>query len=116
MSKHVIVVEGLITAKADVCNLVKVDFIPYVIAEHLSMRHVMLWLWQALIGSWFEGCACMYVSVGVCNGLTVEVYDFYVTFNMLTQVPCVFFATKTTRQLTYCMAEKIDKRTRDSYT
>ena len=50
MSRHVIVVEGLITAKADVSHLVEVDFF---IAEHLSMKHVM-WLWQALIGSWFE--------------------------------------------------------------
>ena len=54
MSKYVIVVEGLITVKPDVSNLVEVDFIPHVIAEHLSMRHVMLWLWQALMGSWFE--------------------------------------------------------------
>ena len=30
-------------------------------AEYLSMRHVMLWLWQALIGSWFEVVlVCMY--------------------------------------------------------
>ena len=59
---------GLITAKADVSHLVQVDFL------HLSMRHIM-WLWQALIGSWFEvvlGCICM----NVCNGFTVEVYDF----------------------------------------
>ena len=49
----------------------------------------------------------------VCNGLEVEVYDFYVTFNLLTQVARAFLATKTTRQLTYCMAEKIDKMTRD---
>ena len=46
MSKYVIVVEGLITVKPDVSNLVEVDFIPHVIAEHLSMRHVMLWLWE----------------------------------------------------------------------
>ena len=43
----------------------------------------------------------MYVSMDVCNGVTVEVYDFYVTFNLLTQVPRAFFATKTTRQLTW---------------
>ena len=58
----------------------------------------------------------MYVSMDVCNGLTVEGDDFYVTFNLLTQVPHAFFATKMTIELTYCMAEKIDKMTRDSYT
>ena len=47
----------------------------------------------------------MYVSMDICNGLPVEVYDFYVTFNLFTQVPRAFFATKTTRELIYCMTE-----------
>ena len=42
---------------------------------NLSMRHVMLLLWQALMGSWFEVvlvCICM----DVCNGLQLK----YITF------------------------------------
>ena len=54
MNQHVTVVEGLITGKADVSHQVEVDFIPRIIGKHLNMRHVILQMWQALMGSWFE--------------------------------------------------------------
>lgn len=60
MTKHVVLVEGLTTGKADVNHPVEVGFI---IGERLSMRHVMLW-WRVLMGS---GCACMYVWMCVID-------------------------------------------------
>ena len=50
-NKLVTVVEGVITAKADVSHQVEIDFILHI---HLGMRHVMLWMCQAHMGSWFE--------------------------------------------------------------
>ena len=108
MSKYVTVVEGLITGKADVSHQVEVDFIPHIIAEHLCMRHVVLRLWQAMMGSWFE-----VVLVCMCDGFTVEVY---VTCSLLTPLPRVLFATKATSFYQYCMVEKIHQTTRDLWT
>ena len=43
--------------------------------------------------SWFE-VMLVCIRMNVCNGFVVEVYDFYVTFSLLTQVPHALFATK----------------------
>ena len=48
--------------------------------------------------SWFE-LILVGIRMDVCNGFVVEVYDFYVTFSLLTQVPCALFATKTQQAL-----------------
>ena len=53
------------------------DFTQEIIAERLSVRHIIVRARRALMGPYFEVVlVCMYVCMSVRNGFTTEVYEF----------------------------------------
>ena len=63
----------------------------FIIAERLSVRHIIVRAWwarQAFMGPYSEVVlVCMYVCVYVRNGFTTEVYEFTYSVCTLRHVP-----------------------------
>ena len=58
------------------------------IAERLSVRHIIVRAWRALMGPYSEVVLeCMYVCMSVRNGFTTEVYEFTYSVCTLPHVP-----------------------------
>ena len=62
--------------------------IPSIIAERLSVRHIIVQARRALMRPYSEVVlVCMYVCMSVRNGFTTEVYEFTYTVCTLRHVP-----------------------------
>ena len=77
-------------------------FFPVIIAEHLNVRHIIVWAWRALMWPYTEVVlVCMYVH----NRFTTEVYKFTYSLRTLRHVP-----------LLVCLSSRYDGRLRGEMT
>ena len=61
---------------------------PLIIAERLSVRHIIVRVRRVLMGPYSEiVLVCMYVCMSVRNGFTTEVYEFTYSVCTLRHVP-----------------------------